>query len=66
MERAEEWFGLCLRLDAKPLTAANARQRHPDELAASRGALHCGLQHGSSLCEADCGEFRHRSPWMRG
>jgi hypothetical protein len=51
MLRAAELLGLSL--EAEP----------PTREAASAGArwLHCWLQHGPGLCEADCkGEYRHR------
>jgi hypothetical protein len=50
-----------------PGEEAASRQRISDyEEAASEGArwLHCRMEHGPGLCEADCaGEFRHRSAW---
>jgi hypothetical protein len=42
----------------------NAREE--EESGAAEGALwlHCRLQHGPRLCEADCsGEFLHRPEW---
>lgn len=62
-ERAAEWLALCRRLKATPMTLDNRLQHEASTLAAAAGArwLHCRLQHGPDLCEADCiGEYRHR------